>query len=404
VGRDGPLMLGETRWSQLGGAQGVVSYQLPTVAMRLRRPSQTDREIDGRAIPPSSQRRAARRRRSAAAAAAMRRPALPRPLVPLVSLVAIVGSVALVALFALVFATPPTAAAPSAGGAALRAELLRLFDAQRAAAGVATLRHSAALERVAQQNADEMAAADSISASRMPQDAMQQRLAAAGYEARQWVESLLSLPPPASAAAVVEGWREGDADATYLRLIDKTFADVGVGVAASRPSGAASSGRGGQVYVSIFFAVSQSEAFERDTAGLHDLARIRAELQAQINRQRQQASVPPLTLNSQLDVAAQRHAEDMLARSYFAHRSPEGATVRERATAAGYIWRTIGENLAEGQPTIADAVDGWMHSQGHRENILNPSFVDTGIGLAIGRDPHTGGYRILWVQTFGRRR
>jgi uncharacterized protein YkwD len=89
----------------------------------------------------------------------------------------------------------------------------------------------------------------------------------------------------------------------------------------------------------------------------------------------------------------------MLRRGYFEHKSPDGTTVRERSKAAGYNWRSIGENIAEGQLSVAEVVDTWMNSPGHRRNLLDPGFRELGVGLALGNG--RGGYRVLWVQNFG---
>jgi uncharacterized protein YkwD len=272
---------------------------------------------------------------------------------------------------------------------ALRRDLLRLLDEQRAAAGAPALRFSAPLARAAQQHVEEIVARGSLRGEQQPEDAMERRLRGAGYDARQWAENLMS--GPVTAAQLVSAWREDDSDGTFRRLLDPAYTDLGIGVGrlADAP------------LYSILFALPQSEAFARETAGLRDLERVRAEVLARINAARRSAGRQPLTLDSRLTAAAQRHAEDMLARSYFGHLGPDGKTVRERARASGYDWAAIGENLAEGQQSAKEAVESWMRSAGHRENILDRRYIQTGVGLAFGRDSKTGDYRILWVQTFG---
>lgn len=107
---------------------------------------------------------------------------------------------------------------------------------------------------------------------------------------------------------------------------------------------------------------------------------------------------PALAYNAQLEQAAQGHATDMATRNYFSHTSLDGRTMAQRISATGYAWRTIGENIAAGQPTPEQVVAGWLASEGHCRNIMNPSFRELGVGYAQG-----GSYRHYWVQNFGAR-
>jgi uncharacterized protein YkwD len=120
---------------------------------------------------------------------------------------------------------------------------------------------------------------------------------------------------------------------------------------------------------------------------------------SEVNAERAKAHVRPLRPDPRLDSAAQQHAQDMLARGYFAHASPEGRTIRQRAEAAGYRWHAVGENIAEGQLSVDQVVQAWMTSPEHRRNILDRDFLHMGLGLALGETPQ--GFRVEWVQTFG---
>ncbi|HVT57169.1 MAG TPA: CAP domain-containing protein [Thermoanaerobaculia bacterium] len=274
----------------------------------------------------------------------------------------------------------------------VRGELLLIINEERRAAGASDLRLSAALNRAAQQHADEIGQRGSLRAEPRAEDSMDGRLKEAGYEAHEWTESVTSGPE--KLADVLPAWKEYDREGTFRKLLDPDYRDLGIGL--GRLDGA-------PLYT-FLFAVPAKEAFARQTAGLRDLSRVRAEMLTKVNAVRKHAGVGPLTVDSRLDEAAQRHAEDMLKRSYFAHQSPDGKSVRERARATGYNWATIGENLAEGQTTVDEVVDSWMHSRAHRENLLDGRFTQLGLGLAFGRDPRTGSYRILWVQNLGRPR
>ncbi len=113
------------------------------------------------------------------------------------------------------------------------------------------------------------------------------------------------------------------------------------------------------------------------------------------------AAAAPLTWNAQLAQAAQGHATDMAAQNYFSHTSLDGRTFAQRITNAGYTpYRTIGENIAAGQTTPQAVVDGWLKSEGHCRNIMNPAFKELGVGYAYAG---TSTYKHYWVQDFGAR-
>ena len=101
--------------------------------------------------------------------------------------------------------------------------------------------------------------------------------------------------------------------------------------------------------------------------------------------------------NAQLDAAAQAHAQDMLDNDYFSHTGLNGSSPGDRATLAGYDWRTYGENIAAGYQTEAGVMDGWTNSEGHHANNINPIFTEFGLGLA------TGGGDTRWVLMLGAR-
>ena len=74
----------------------------------------------------------------------------------------------------------------------------------------------------------------------------------------------------------------------------------------------------------------------------------------------------------------------MAVRAFYSHTSPEGGQPWDRAAAAGSTRRSIGENIACGQRSAAEVVEGWMNSPGHRANILKPGFTHIGVGFAGG--------------------
>ena len=153
------------------------------------------------------------------------------------------------------------------------------------------------------------------------------------------------------------------------------------------------------VYV-LLLGLSSSDAFAGRTRSLRDPESVRAELLAAINRERKARKLPPVRSDPRLETAAQAHAEDMLARGYHAHRSPDATLPMQRVRREGYDAQRVGENIAKGQGSVEDVMKGWMRSREHRENILEPSFADAGFGLAVGKAAE--GDQVLWVQVFGR--
>ena len=117
---------------------------------------------------------------------------------------------------------------------------------------------------------------------------------------------------------------------------------------------------------------------------------------ADCNTQGTFAPAGPLTASAPLQCAARNHSVDMHIRDYFAHDSPDGYSVADRADWAGYPWMAIGENLALGSPNSLSAVNGWMGSDGHCANIMHPDFTEVGIGFHKGKHP-------LWTAVFGDR-
>jgi uncharacterized protein YkwD len=114
------------------------------------------------------------------------------------------------------------------------------------------------------------------------------------------------------------------------------------------------------------------------------------------NAERTRRGLVALAVEPRLTAAAQAHSDDMARRHFFAHESPEGQSVADRARARGYVYRIVAENIAAGQRTAEEVVTGWMNSPGHRANILNCSLAQIGIGYATG-----GSYGFYWVQDFG---
>jgi uncharacterized protein YkwD len=111
-----------------------------------------------------------------------------------------------------------------------------------------------------------------------------------------------------------------------------------------------------------------------------------------LNKQRARAGLKKLKANKRLRSAAISHSEDMVERSYFEHDGPSGDTLYSRAERVGYLrsdtssW-ALAENIAYGsggRGTAASIVRSWMGSSAHRDNILNSTVRDAGVGVASG--------------------
>jgi uncharacterized protein YkwD len=97
-----------------------------------------------------------------------------------------------------------------------------------------------------------------------------------------------------------------------------------------------------------------------------------------INRERSLHHLPPLSASSLLNRSAQGWTNVMVSSDQFSH----GTNFAGRISAAGYVWRSAGENIATGFSTPRAVVHAWMGSTGHCENILNPTFRNVGTGVS----------------------
>ncbi len=114
-----------------------------------------------------------------------------------------------------------------------------------------------------------------------------------------------------------------------------------------------------------------------------------------VNAERLEAGVAPLVMDQSLVEVARLHGVDMFSRGYFAHISPEGNNVGNRATEANIAYEKIGENLAFA-PDVSMAHTGLMKSERHKMNILSGQFTRIGVGVQ-----NAGSNGLMFVQVFG---
>ena len=122
-----------------------------------------------------------------------------------------------------------------------------------------------------------------------------------------------------------------------------------------------------------------------------------------INHERAMASLPPVTINTTLMNEAGRFSGVQAAMGTLSHAGNDGTTAGQRLTAAGYIWRAYGENLAAGQQTPEELVAAWMASPGHRANILHLKATEIGIGHTLRADDPSY-YFNYWVMEIAKPR
>lgn len=277
-----------------------------------------------------------------------------------------------------------SAAAETAGAPEGFRETLNSLREER---GSQPLRLSPSLTRATQTLLEKLLDSGELEDPARSGEAVAATLAAAGYEAQAFVEAMAhSNGEP---QLILERWAV-DSPHTLEPLLADDFRDLGVGIVevAGRP-----------LYY-LVVALSIDDYYATIAAELEDLTSVRSELLRLVNEERRQRGLTPLRLQHQLNFAAQSYAEDMLARDFYGHESPEGTTVMDRARAAGYRGRMTGENLANGVESVDLVMQEWMKSEGHRKNILSRRFREVGFGVAIGKK--SDGYRIIWVQCFGR--
>lgn len=119
--------------------------------------------------------------------------------------------------------------------------------------------------------------------------------------------------------------------------------------------------------------------------------KVRAATLCLLNRQRRAHGLRALHQNAKLRRAAARYVRKMVSGSFFSHDGPDGSTPVSRIRSTRYLvgarfW-TVGENLAWGTGNLAtprSTVHAWMHSPEHRANILNGTYREIGIGVALG--------------------
>lgn len=117
------------------------------------------------------------------------------------------------------------------------------------------------------------------------------------------------------------------------------------------------------------------------------------------NKERSGLKQALLQRNAVLDAAATLKAKDMAKNEYFSHFSPAGVSPWYWFKEAGYVYAHAGENLAIHFTDSSEVVEAWMNSPTHRENIVNGTYTEIGVGTAKGM--YEGYDTVYVVQLFG---
>ncbi|HHX57293.1 MAG TPA: hypothetical protein GX710_04680 [Clostridiales bacterium] len=120
-----------------------------------------------------------------------------------------------------------------------------------------------------------------------------------------------------------------------------------------------------------------------------------AEVLRLVNVERAKAGLSALEADLTLMQASQIRADEII--QSFSHTRPNGTSCFTVLSELGISYRSCGENIAAGYPTLEQTVNQWMNSQGHRENILNSSYTHLGVGYVNRSGTQYGNY---WVQLF----
>lgn len=132
-----------------------------------------------------------------------------------------------------------------------------------------------------------------------------------------------------------------------------------------------------------------------------DAAAQQQELLDTLNAERKAHGISALTHSAKLDKAAQSLACDNAERQSIGHESADGGTLKTRLRRAGYAFRMAAENTGRGFGSGARAVEWWMESDKHRDNILLRKAREVGVGIALSAAPDS---KLHWILVVGASR
>ncbi|GAA0453326.1 CAP domain-containing protein [Alkalibacillus silvisoli] len=132
----------------------------------------------------------------------------------------------------------------------------------------------------------------------------------------------------------------------------------------------------------------QTTDVETDQSVIEEVVRL-------TNEQREEHGLNPVELDNELTDVAQRKSVDMADNNYFSHNSPTYGSPFDMLDHYDVSYTGASENIAAGQHSADEAVNNWMNSEGHRENILNDQWTHIGVGYE-----DSGQMSPYWTQMF----
>ncbi|GGM41802.1 hypothetical protein GCM10011351_29900 [Paraliobacillus quinghaiensis] len=134
------------------------------------------------------------------------------------------------------------------------------------------------------------------------------------------------------------------------------------------------------------------EETEKDESTNQTASGFQQEVAKLTNQEREKNGLSPLQIDTALQEVAQTKSEDMATNNYFSHTSPTYGSPFDMLQQFEVDYTTAAENIASGQQSPKEVVNGWMNSPGHRKNIMNEKVTHIGVGYA-----EDGAY---WTQLF----
>ena len=122
-----------------------------------------------------------------------------------------------------------------------------------------------------------------------------------------------------------------------------------------------------------------ADSQETEVPETDEFTAYRQEVLELVNAERAKEGLNPLVVLENVTAAANIRAKEI--DSVFSHTRPDGSSCFSALEELNAGFRTMGENIAKGHGSPQEVMEGWMNSEGHRKNILNPEFTGLGVGV-----------------------